>query len=45
MGLDKHFLIEQLAQRLRQSDEVARRAGEEAREAARSLTTDRRFWV
>ncbi len=40
MGLDKHFLIEQLAQRLRQSDEVARRAGEEAREAARSLQTE-----
>jgi transcription elongation GreA/GreB family factor len=40
MGLDKQFLIEQLAARLRQSDEVARRAGEEAREAARSLQTE-----
>lgn len=40
MGLDKRFLIEQLAARLRQSDEVARRAGEEAREAARSLQTE-----
>jgi transcription elongation GreA/GreB family factor len=40
MGIDKRFLIEQLAARLRQSDEVARRAGEEAREAARSLQTE-----
>ena len=40
MGLDKRFLIEQLAARLRQSDEVARRAGAEAREAARSLQTE-----
>ena len=40
MGLDKRFLIEQLAARLKQSDEVARRAGEEAREAARSLQTE-----
>jgi transcription elongation GreA/GreB family factor len=40
MGLDKRFLVEQLAARLRQSDEVARRAGEEAREAARSLQTE-----
>src|SRR3954470_2197099 len=40
MGLDKRFLIEQLAAHLKQSDEVARRAGEEAREAARSLQTE-----
>jgi transcription elongation GreA/GreB family factor len=40
MGLDKRFLIDQLAARLRQSDEVARRAGAEAREAARSLQTE-----
>ena len=40
MALDKRFLIEQLAARLRESDEVARRAGEEAREAARSLQTE-----
>src|SRR3954471_7904126 len=40
MGLDKRFLIEQLAARLRQSDEVARRAGDDAREAARSLQTE-----
>src|SRR5881296_2455615 len=40
MGLDKRFLIEQLAAHLRQSDEVARRAGDEAREAARSLQTE-----
>jgi transcription elongation GreA/GreB family factor len=40
MGLDKRFLIEQLAAHLRRSDEVARRAGEEAREAARTLQTE-----
>ena len=40
MGLDKKFLIDQLAAHLRNSDEVARRAGEEAREAARSLQTE-----
>lgn len=40
MALDKRFLIEQLAARLRESDELARRAGEEAREAARSLQTE-----
>jgi transcription elongation GreA/GreB family factor len=40
MGLDKRFLIEQLAARLKQSDEVARRASDEAREAARSLQTE-----
>lgn len=40
MGLDKRLLIEQLAAHLRQSDEVARRAGAEAREAARSLQTE-----
>ncbi len=40
MGLDKRFLIEQLAAHLRRSDEVARRAGAEAREAARSLQTE-----
>jgi transcription elongation GreA/GreB family factor len=40
MGLDKQVLIEQLAARLKQSDEVARRAGEDAREAARSLQTE-----
>lgn len=40
MGLDKRFLVDQLAARLRQADEVARRAGEEAREAARSLQTE-----
>ncbi len=40
MGLDKRFLIEQLAAHLRRTDDVARRAGEEAREAARSLQTE-----
>jgi transcription elongation GreA/GreB family factor len=40
MSFDKRFWIEQLAARLRQSDEVARRAGEDAREAARSLQTE-----
>ena len=40
MGLDKKMLIDQLAARLRQSDEVARRAGEDAREAARTLQTE-----
>jgi transcription elongation GreA/GreB family factor len=40
MGLDKRFLIEQLAAHLRQSDEVARRASADAREAARSLQTE-----
>jgi transcription elongation GreA/GreB family factor len=40
MGLDKKFLMEQLAARLKQSDEVARRAGEDAREAARTLQTE-----
>src|SRR4051812_19243627 len=40
MGLDKRLLIEQLAARLRESDEVARRAEGEAREAARSLQTE-----
>jgi transcription elongation GreA/GreB family factor len=40
MGLDKRFLIEQLAAQLKQSDEVARRASDEAREAARSLQTE-----
>ena len=40
MGLDKRFLVEQLAARLKESDEAARRAGAEAREAARSLQTE-----
>src|SRR6516165_5534755 len=40
MGLNKQHLIEQLATRLKQSDEVARRAGDDAREAARSLQTE-----
>ena len=40
MGLDKRFLIDQLAAHLHQSDEVARRAGADAREAARSLQTE-----
>jgi transcription elongation GreA/GreB family factor len=40
MGLDKRALIEQLAAQLMRSDEVARRAGEEAREAARTLQTE-----
>ncbi len=40
MALDKHYLVQQLAAQLRQSDEVARRAGEEAREAARSIQTE-----
>lgn len=40
MGIDKRFWIEQLAAHLKQSDEVARRAGEDAREAARSLQTE-----
>jgi hypothetical protein len=31
MGLDKRFLIEQLAAHLRRTDEVARRAGADAR--------------
>jgi transcription elongation GreA/GreB family factor len=40
MGFNKQHFIEQLAARLKQSDEVARRAGDEAREAARSLQTE-----
>jgi transcription elongation GreA/GreB family factor len=40
VAIDKHFLVQQLAACLRQSDEVARRAGEEAREAARSMATE-----
>src|SRR5688572_29351402 len=37
--MDKAWLIEQLAAQLRQSAEVARRAGEAAREEARSGAT------
>jgi transcription elongation GreA/GreB family factor len=40
MGFNKQHFIEQLAGRLKQSDEVARRAGDEAREAARTLQTE-----
>ncbi len=40
MGLDKHFLIEQLAASLRTAEETARRASEDAREAARTLQTE-----
>jgi transcription elongation GreA/GreB family factor len=40
MALNKQHLIEQLAAKLKQSDDVARRAGDEAREAARSLQTE-----
>ncbi len=40
MPIDKHFLVQQLAASLRQSDEVARRASDDAREAARSLQTE-----
>src|ERR1700742_1171833 len=40
MGFNKQHFIEQLAARLKQPDEVARRAGDEAREAARSLQTE-----
>ena len=40
MGLDKKFLVEQLAAHLKQSDEIARAAAEDAREAARSLATE-----
>jgi hypothetical protein len=40
MALDKLALIEQLAAHLKQSDEVARRASDEAREAARSIQTE-----
>ncbi|MEO6954092.1 MAG: GreA/GreB family elongation factor [Polyangia bacterium] len=38
--LDKRFLIDQLATRLRDSAELARREGEEAREAAKSMQTE-----
>lgn len=40
MGLDKRFLIEQLAARLKESEETARRAADDAREAARSMQTE-----
>jgi transcription elongation GreA/GreB family factor len=40
MGLNKMHLIEQLAQRLQQSEAVAARAEHDAREAARSLATE-----
>ncbi len=40
MGLSKLNLIEQLAQRLRESEAVASRAEQEAREAARSMATE-----
>src|SRR5438270_11761811 len=40
MPLNKQKLIEQLAAQLKRSDDVARRAGDEAREAARSLQTE-----
>ena len=38
--LDKHALLDQLAERLRQSDRLAHRAELEAREAARTLATE-----
>ena len=38
--LDKHALLDQLAERLRQSDRLAHRAKLEAREAARTLATE-----
>ena len=38
--LDKHALLDQLADRLRQSDRLAHRAELEAREAARTLATE-----
>lgn len=40
MRLDKHTLLDQLAERLQHSDKVAHRAELEAREAARSLATE-----
>lgn len=40
MSLDKMALIEQLAQIIRQSEAVAQRAEDDAREAARSLATE-----
>src|ERR1700742_3669562 len=40
MGFNKQHFIEQLAARLKQPNDVARRAGDEAREAARTLQTE-----
>jgi transcription elongation GreA/GreB family factor len=40
MGLDKMQLIEQLGQRIRESEAVAQRAGDDAREAARHMATE-----
>src|SRR5262245_54970116 len=40
MGLSKIHLIEQLALRLRESEAVAARAEQDAREAVRSLATE-----
>jgi transcription elongation GreA/GreB family factor len=40
MPLNKQHLIEQLAAKLKLSDDVAQRAGSDAREAARSLQTE-----
>jgi transcription elongation GreA/GreB family factor len=40
MPLDKMHFIEQLAGQLKQTDAIAQRAEEEAREAARSLATE-----
>jgi len=40
MGLDKQFLIEQLATRLKESEEVAWRSSEEAREARARCRTE-----
>jgi transcription elongation GreA/GreB family factor len=40
MGLDKKFLLDQLAERLRESIAAAQRGSEDAREAARSMQTE-----
>lgn len=40
MGLDKRFLIEQLAARLKASEETARQASDDASEAARCMQTE-----
>src|SRR5689334_6751012 len=40
MALDKTFFVEQLAQRLKESEAVADRAEHDAREAARSMATE-----
>ena len=40
MGLDKHFLIEQLAAHLKASEQSARQASADAAEAARGMQTE-----